>query len=95
MDKPMRDSCGSERDSKITKDTLIPVGLLIVLAGMVWGLSGDRARALTQIEQHEKRIVVIEQKIDTVLDGVRRIEGVLGASPLVKSQRPQNKPGEG
>jgi hypothetical protein len=72
--------------TSITKDTAVSIGLIIALSGAIWGLSGDRARAMIRIEQNEKRIAAIEVKIDRVYEGVHRIEVELGTLPdaLVK-----------
>lgn len=63
-----------ERVTKVTKDTLIPLALVITIVMGVWALATDRARALGAIEQHEKRISLIEDDIRLIRDGVQRIE---------------------
>lgn len=64
----------AERVSTITKDTLIPLALVITIVVAVWGLATDRQRALGAIEQHERRIATIEDDIRAIRGGVQRIE---------------------
>lgn len=68
--------------STITKETLLPLALVIAIATMIFGLATDRQRAMGKIEQNEMRIEATEKKIDYLYDGVKRIEVSLGTLPV-------------
>lgn len=71
----------SNTASRITKDTLIPLALVITIVVAAWGVATDRQRALGAIEQHEKRISTMEEDVRNIRDGVQRIELKLGTTP--------------
>lgn len=73
-----------DRATRITKETLVPIGLIITIVGAVWFVSANTTRATVQIEQHERRITSIEQDIKSISDGIHRIEVKLGTTPQVK-----------
>lgn len=52
----------TEKATRITKETLIPISLFIVLAGSIFFLGGISSR----VSASEDRIKTIEQKIDNL-----------------------------
>ena len=70
-----------ERTTKITQNTLIPLGVLAAIVVAVWAVSAAWQQAQGRLVDHERRIQTVEQKIDKVVDGVQRIEIRLGTSP--------------
>lgn len=50
----------------ITKDTTIPIALMIVVVGLVWWMAEKQTWSEVNDEQHEKRL----DKIDTLLESI-------------------------
>lgn len=71
----------TDRTNKISQSTLIPLAFVILIIGVVWGLATDRAQAVAEIVRSEKRISLIEEKLDTVSASLLRIEQKLGTMP--------------
>lgn len=65
---------------KITKDTLIPISLVVVICGLVFGVSKTQARIdtnsvrLTMVEQSNKELI---KKLDNIAERLAKIEGLL------------------
>lgn len=55
--------------------------LAIALAVFIWAVSASWTAVQGKIVDHEKRIVTVEQKIDTVVSGVQRLEVKMGTLP--------------
>jgi hypothetical protein len=77
-----------EKVTQITQRTLMPLALVVVLVGAVWGLATDRQKAIGQIAksdeknvEQDKRITAVELDVKSILDGVRRMEIKLGTLP--------------
>ena len=70
-----------ERAGRFTRDTLVPVSLLITICAMVWFLASDRSKAWATIDTHTESIKVLQQEQREVLRSLQRIEIKLGTKP--------------
>lgn len=67
---------------RVTRDTLLPISMILVIIGAVWFLATDRQQAIGMLSNHERRIEATEAKMDSLLDGLHRIELRLGTLPV-------------
>lgn len=66
----------AERIKKISRDTVIPLGLLFTVVGITIAWSIAYGKQIEKIETHETRITNVEQKLDSIAtkDDLDRLE---------------------
>ena len=76
--------------SAITRETLVPVGVVVALMFGAYSIGADRALALSRIETNElantrqdAELDTLDQKLDRLGEAINRIEVELGTKPVV------------
>lgn len=69
----------------VTKNTLLPIGIVIVLVGLAWTLATDRQQALSDImrngdaiTRHDNALEAMREDMDYLAGAMIRIEQKLG-----------------
>jgi len=68
-----------ERAGKFTRDTLVPVSLVIAICGLIWFAASDRTKAWGLIEQHSESIRALQEDQKEILSAVHRIDRKIDA----------------
>ncbi len=66
----------SEKMQKLTKETLVPIGvvltMIVAVVSLTWWVSAEWAMTRHQVSDHESRIVVLEQRVLPALDRIEQ-----------------------
>lgn len=87
----------SDKVRTITRDTAIPLGLLVLLVSFVFWAATDRSQALGSLEatrqavaRHEDELKELRARMEYVAGAMQRVEVHLGTAPRMDAQRRKN-----
>jgi len=74
--------------TELNRNTLIPLGIVLLLITMTWSLASDRQAVIsdvaanaTEIERHSQELARLTGKLDYLTSAMVRVESALGTRP--------------